>query len=234
MTEADNGFLIVASVTAEYVRAAELAGASIKDFYPEAHVTLVVPKKLCTPDLYNTFDHIICEDVPDHSRTKLWALSRTPYSNLTVYLDADMQCVHEDITTIWDEMPDTSDILITRIRGYNGKIHKWANGEMIHHGGFFMYRNTPPVIDFMDRWDKDYVKQRSEPWPYSDSEHPVALQQWDQFTFWKMLNIDKSPVRVKFFEDDARWNFVNGYFLNENVKPIIFYHHTIPTRVERN
>ena len=231
MINVDNGFLIVASVTSEYVRAAELAGASIKDYYPEAHVTLVIPKSLCTPNLYNTFDHIICEDVPDNIRTKLWALDKTPYTNLTVYIDADMQCVHEDVATIWEEMPDDVDILITKIRGYNGKIHKWAKGEMVHHGGFFMYRTNPHTMEFMNRWNLDYIKQRKDPWPHAEEDHPITLRQWDQYTLWKLINIDNMGVKVEFFKDDARWNFVNGYFLNENTKPIVFYHHTLPSRV---
>ena len=226
-----NGFLIVASVEAEYVSSANYCAASIKDFYPDAHVTLFVPKKLEQHADRTAFDLVISEDVPDHTRTKLYALSRTPYTNLTVYVDADMECWHEDIQTIWDQMPsDDTDILITKIRPYNGAIAKWNNGEMIYHCGFFMYRNTPNVIKFMERWWEDYKIQRSEPWPYPESLHTIKLRPWDQFTFWKLLNVDKWDIKVDVFPDDARWNFVNGYRPNENKDPIVFWHHTIPSR----
>lgn len=228
MVDVDNGFLIVASKTEHYVDGAEFAGGSIKDYYPDSHVTLVLPKHMYRKSLHNTFDHIIYEDVPDHIRTKLWALSKTPYKNLTVYVDADMECQHEDVSTIWDQIAPETDVLITKIRPYNGKIARWKNGEMIYHGGFFMYRNNPHTMEFMRRWWEDYVKQRSEPWPYTEEECPVALRPWDQFTFWKLINEDKLPLKVDIFPDDARWNFVNGYYLTETKNPIVFYHHTIP------
>lgn len=232
MSDLHNGFLIVASCFPEYVQAAEMAGASIKDYYPEAHTTLFVPKHLYHQGLDDIFDIVVTDDVPDHTRTKLWALSRTPYSNLTVYVDADMECTHEDVSKIWDEMPDDTDLLITKIRPYNGKIAKWANGEMIYHGGFFMYRNNPQTMDLMSRWWTDYEKQRSEPWPWGNT-HPISLRPWDQFTLWKLLNLDKLPVKVGVFKDDARWNFVNGYMLTETKSPIVFYHHTVPMMRER-
>lgn len=230
--ELRNGFLLVASQEKEYLDSANFAANTIKDHYPEAHITLFT-----TPDLERfadrtAFDIVIFEDVPSHVRTKLYALSKTPYSNLTVYVDADMECMHEDVSKIWDEMPEDCDILITRIRPYNGKISKWNNGEMIYHGGFFMYRTNPQTIHFMEKWWQDYYKQRHDPWPYAEDEHPISLRPWDQFTFWKLMNIDKLPVNVQVFKDDARWNFVNGYFPKETKSPIVFWHHTIPSKHE--
>lgn len=228
----DNGFLLVASRSEDYVQSANFAAGSIKDYYPDAHITFFVPEKYRHLVDESVFDIVISEDVPDHIRTKLYALSRTPYSNLTVYVDADMECTHEDVQNIWSEMPEDCDILITKIRPYNGKISKWSTGEMIYHGGFFMYRNNPQTMEFMEKWWTDYVIQRAEPWPYPESEIPISLRPWDQFTFWKLLHIDKLKVNVQVFNDDARWNFVNGYYLTENKGPIVFYHHTIPSRRE--
>jgi hypothetical protein len=225
-----NGFLVVASKSSEYVQSANYCGHSIKDNYPDAHVTLFVSKEVADGVDHSAFDIVITEDVPNHVRAKLYALSKTPYSELTVYVDADMECMHTDVQNIWNEIQPEQDILITRIRPYNGKIAKWKTGEMIHHGGFFMYRSNPQTLKFMERWWNDYALQRSQPWPYNEEEVPIALQPWDQFTFWKLLNIDKVDINVGFFKDDARWNFVNGYKLNENKDPIVFYHHTIPSR----
>ena len=228
-----NGFLIVASVTREYIQSANYAAASIKDFYPEAHITLFVSPPLLQFVDKDAFDIIISENVPDHIRTKLYALSRTPYTNLTVYVDADMECMHEDVQNIWSEMPYDCDILITHIRPYNGKPNKWVGppaGEMIHHGGFFMYRSNQPTLHFMREWWKDYELQRSVPWPYDEKHIPISMRAWDQFTFWKLINVDKLPINVQRFKDDARWNFVNGYRLNETKNPIVFYHHTIPSK----
>jgi len=141
-----------------------------------------------------------------------------------------MECMHEDVSTIWNEIEEHHDMLITKIRPYNGKISKWKNGEFTMHGGFFMYRNKPNVIEFMRRWYEDYVKQRAEPWPYDEAEYPKNLQPWDQFTLWKLINVDKMPITVNFFKDDARWNFVNGYYRSETNSAIIFWHHTVPSK----
>jgi len=225
-----NGFLIVASVTEEYVKAANYCGNTIRDNYPEAHITLFVPKTLRYMVDESAFDLIISDDVPNNTRTKLYALGKTPYTNLTVYVDADMECMHEDVSTIWEQIEEDQDLLITKIRPYNGKISKWKNGELTLHGGFFIYRNVPHVIDFMCKWYMDYIKQVSEPWPYDEYEYPRGLQQWDQFTLWKLLNIDKKPINIGIFKDDARWNFVHGYRKSETKNPIIFYHHTIPSK----
>lgn len=235
MTDLRNGFLIVASVREEYVKIANFAANSIKDNYPEAHVTLFIPPKLLQYAEQDAFDLIVSENVPDHVRTKLYALSHTPYTNLTVYVDADMECVHTDVQSIWNEMPSECDILITNIRPYNGKLEHWPGppaGRMVYHGGFFMYRSNAHTLDFMKKWWVDYEKQRAEPWPYLEKHIPAELGQWDQFTFWKLLNIDMMPVNVQVFKDDARWNFVNGYRLNENKAPIVFYHHTVPFRAD--
>ncbi len=228
-----NGFLLVASNEAEYVKAANYSAHSIKDFYPDANITLFVPEKYKEHVDFSAFDNVIMENVPDHIRTKLYALSRTPYTELTVYVDADMECMHEDVQNIWNEMPNDCDILITKIRPYNGKISKWKTGEMVYHGGFFMYRSNKHTLEFMSRWWEDYVTQRADPWPYNEEDIPISLRPWDQFTFWKLMHIDKMPINVQVFKDDARWNFVNGYFLTENKDPIVFYHHTVPHKREQ-
>ena len=237
MADIRNGFLIVASQDPGYVVGANFLAASIKDYYPDSHVTLFVTPNLRDRVDDDVYDSIISENVPSHIRTKLYALSRTPYTEMTCYVDADMECMHEDVQNIWNEMPDDCDILITKIRPYNGKEDKWPGGltipagRMTYHGGFFLYRTNEHTKQFMERWWQDYVKQRAEPWPYDENEIPKSFGQWDQFTFWKLMNEDKLPVNVQVFKDDARWNFVNGYYLSETSNPIVFYHHTLPHRV---
>jgi hypothetical protein len=139
--------------------------------------------------------------------------------------------MHTDVQNIWDEIPEECDILITKIRPYNGKMHKWSTGEMVYHGGFFLYRSNERTLNFMERWWQDYRKQRIDPWPYPENVIPEAFAQWDQFTLWKLMNEDKLPINVQVFDDDGRWNFVNGYRSYEAKNPIVFYHHTLPHRV---
>ncbi len=233
-----NGFLIVASQTKEYLDSANYLANSIKDYYPEAHITLYTTPALEMHADRSAFDTVMFEEVPSHVRTKLYALSKTPYTELTVYVDADMECMHADVSKVWEEMPEDCDILITKIRPYNGKEDRWPGGNtipkgrMIYHGGFFMYRSNPQTLEFMRRWWVDYKVQRSDTWPYLEEECGKSFAQWDQFTFWKLMNIDKLDVNVQVFNDDARWNFVNGYFPKETKNPIVFWHHTIPSKHE--
>jgi hypothetical protein len=63
------------------------------------------------------------------------------------------------------------------------------------------------------------------PWPYPDDE---SLRPWDQYTFWRLMRMDKyKNISVNFFKDDARWNFVNNYKSDEAKGEIIVYHHTL-------
>lgn len=228
MEQQSKGFLFVASKHKEYVNSARLGSESIKDYWPEAHTTLVVPESLYDPSLENSFDLVISgPEVPDHHRTKLWALTRTPY-DVTAYVDADMECQHEDVCKIFDTFPDEdADLMITKIRAYNGKIASWPKGEMIYHGGFFVYKRKPHVVQFMQRWWDRYLEQTEQPWMLDTTEWPIKLRPWDQFAFWWLMNVENMPLDVRIIEDDARWNFVNGYREDENKDPIIFYHHTL-------
>ena len=133
------------------------SATSLKDYWPEAHATLYIPTEWYDPSLEDIFDNVVT-GAPDHKRAKLWALDKSPY-DLTVYLDADVEIVHEDISLIFDQMTDTADIMLTKIRGYNGKISVFPGGELVDHCGMFMYRNTDKVKEFMNQWWELYQKQ---------------------------------------------------------------------------
>lgn len=75
MADLRNGFLIVASNDPGYVVGANFLAASIKDYYPEAHITMFVTPQLRSQVDDDVFDMVISENVPSHIRTKLYALS---------------------------------------------------------------------------------------------------------------------------------------------------------------
>ena len=221
-TKPNNGFLIVATNDIKYLKSAIFLADSIKDFYPESHITLFTEADWVRDVPYELFDAVHYNDFYHH-RTKLYALSQTPY-DLTCYLDADMFVEHEDICSVFGLMEDDKDIMMTNIRPYNGKITKFEGGELTHHCGMFFYRKNAKTINFMKEWWDLYQKQMSGEWQWDTNLYSEKLRPWDQWTFWWLNNKTNHRIRVGIFEDDARWNFVTGYKSDECKGPIVLRH----------
>ena len=222
----NNGFIYVASVHKQFLQGAIYSAISLKDNYPEAHITLYTIKEWITDDLYDVFDNIVYVGVPNHKRTKLWALSRTPYDN-TVYLDADTEIQHEDISLIFDQYKNDADIMITKIRGYGTKISEFPGGSLTDHCGMFLYKKNNKTIRFMKEWYDLYLKQDTFEWTWDTDLYPELLRPWDQWTYWWLQNKTDYKIKREFLDDDVRWNFVRTYKRDETDKPIVVYHHTI-------
>lgn len=224
----NNGFLYVASVRKGYYRAARNSAMSLRDYYPDAKITFFTHEEWVQPDDYEIFDTVITENVPRDKRAKLWALDQTPY-DLTVYMDCDTEVEHEDITKIFDQIPDDVDVLFTANRPYNAKITKLSETEeMTEHCGLFLYRNNERTLKLMRAWYDEYWEQNKPDW---DRKHyPQEAIEWDTFTMWRLLNLFDFGVKTaRFPAPDARWNFVSGYREDElQGQPIVIYHYTIP------
>jgi hypothetical protein len=224
----DNGFIIVASKSIRFYKAAIECAESVKLFWPEAHITVYTDdESWIQPSDWNHADYIVHWEVPKHIRAKLWALGQTPYKGKTCYLDADMVCQDEAVADVFDQLPDDLDLLFTKIRPYNAALTKLSNTEeMTMHCGMFIYRNNPKTIRLMDSWWGEYVKQQDETIPIGD--YPKAARKWDTFTMWKLLTYSDHGVR--WGEDlHVKWNFINGHNPEElEDEDIVFYHYTIP------
>ena len=225
MIKDNNGFIIVASRRKPFLTSAKFCGESLKDYWPESNVTLFTQDEWITDDLYDVFDNVV-GGAPDHQRAKLWALSKTPY-NLTVYLDADMEVASPEINTIFDQMTNTADIMITRIREYSGVLVHFPGGKLEDHCGMFMYNNKPHTIEFMKQWWELYKKQKTKEWKWDTKLYPETLRPWDQWTYWWLMNKTDYAIKREYFKEDARWNFVNNYRHSEVDKEVIIHHHTI-------
>ncbi len=230
----DNGFVIVASKHQRFYKAAVDCAESVKLFWPEAHITIFVDhEEWIKPTDYNHADHIVHWEVPNHIRAKLWSLGQTPYKGITCYLDADMTCQHEDVENIFEQLPEDLDLLFTKIRPYNAKVTKLSNTEeMTMHCGMFLYRNKPKVIELMNSWYGEYLKQnerKDSSWVNDIGDYPDDVRKWDTFTMWKLLTYSDHGV----FWDESlhiRWNFINGHSYDElEDEEIVFWHYTIPS-----
>lgn len=235
-----NGYLVVASRTKSFYLSALNLIESIKDYHPEAHCTLVVDEHLSDERIHTTPDHYIFTETPDDYRGKLWGMWKTPYQK-TMYLDADMECQHEDIATCFDALGD-HDMMFTALdeqRDDAFKSRHFPAGSYDYNGGVCLYNSSnPDVLSFMERWWKLYTMQfRDEWWPtdpetgkwdlvnYGDREW---MKYWDQFTLWYLLNKESkwSGISVGIFEDDIRWNHYTNFhsYQIRSKGPIVLMH----------
>ncbi len=219
-----NGFIIVASLNKAYYETAHFLIVSILDHMPEANICLFAHREWTEGDK-RCDDLLYVKDCPRHVRSKLWALSRSPFDT-TVYLDCDTWVQHEDVSKMFDLKGN--DMMFTNIRPYAGKIAKFVGGEMILHGGVFAY-DTKRCKKFLEDWWEYYWKQRRDEW-WPEGCHPKKkLVSWDQFTLWWLLeNEYKDQIKVGIYEDDARFNFVYIYKEDECEGEIVVWHYTIP------
>lgn len=219
LTTQNDGYILVASDKHAFYQMACYCAETLKDYYPDANVTLFTHAEW-VDSAADVFDNVIT-GIPNHKRAKLWALSQSPYDR-TMYLDADCSIHHEDISTVFDTLGD-DDIKVMKVRPYAAAASKFPAGELIHHMGVFAYK-TDTTRDFMDAWYNQYLAQQKE-WDLDPDLYPIRLlRPWDIFTFWRLINIDKWDIKVGIWEDDARWNFHGLRESELNGKPMIVFH----------
>lgn len=216
------GFIYGVGANSVFLSAAKMSASSLRDYYPDVNITLCAPPHMVDEECASIFDNIISHEyVPDSKRTKLWALSKTPY-DLTMYLDADTMCMSEEIQTCWDQLGD-NDIIFTRIRSYNSNPSGYLEDpEYKYHGGVFLYNRKciPLMASWWDLWEQGQAK-----WDY---DFPQRMRHWDQFYLFYLLTHTKHDLKIGFFKDDARWNYVTGYLVSElQGKPEIIRHYTL-------
>lgn len=216
MMEKSKGFLIVASKRRSfYVFALNLID-SIRDYYEDADITLVTEERFIDSRAEELADNIIhCND---HYRAKLWGMAQSPY-DITMYIDADMQCEHEDIIKIWDEMKD-HDVVFSALKKERDYIYAEYHFETPDVGvqvfdlcgGVCLYDMSKPIVrEFMEDWWELTRKQMAKEW--WPEGYPTSLQQWDQFSLWWLTKRDPKykDLKIGIFDDDMRWNYYNAW-----------------------
>jgi len=219
MTTPSKGFVIVASRNQNFYTYAVNLIESIKDFYPEAKICLVTEERF-VDDRADEADQIIFCD--NHYRAKLWGMSQSPY-DVTMYVDADMDCEHEDIMKVWDELgdrdlvfheltPERSKYYAIREFKYEGRTEQFTLC-----GGVCLYRSGNPLVrEFMEEWFELFNKQYNNMWQptgFEKEQFDKDLKHFDQTTLWYMTEkMDKyKDLKIGFFHDDIRWNYFTQY-----------------------
>jgi len=233
------GFLVVASKTNFYYISAINLIDSIKEYYPEAKVTLVVEKKLMDSAAEISDNIIYCDD---HKRAKIYGMAKSPYDQ-TFYIDADCEIVHEDISKVFD-LFDNNDILFTALpeeRSYCYSELHWPAGHFTYCGGVCLYDTTNDLVrQFMVDWYELTVDQYAGKWwptkpngSWDEDNYPRSLARWDQFSLWWLINKEPKYSSLKFGrldgDEDARWNRFSLYRENHCSKPPVVWHHSAAT-----
>lgn len=209
------GYLVVGSKKHQFYKFAINLAESIKDYNPEAKVCLVTEERFLDGREKIADDLLLCGS---GIREKLWGMANSPY-DLTFYIDADAEVIHEDIAKVWDELGD-NDMVFTGLpedRWYIFKDTEFPGGTFTLCGAVCLYDSSNPlVMEFMQDWYDYYLKQQNETWwPLNEQGefdydlYPEQLGCWDQFTLWWLTEkVDKyKELKVGIFEDDLKWNY---------------------------
>jgi len=244
MSEPTKGFVIVASTKKFFYLSAINLIESIKDYYPEAKCCLVTEEHFLDDRGRRVADDILFCD--NHTRAKLWGMARSPY-DLTFYIDADTECEHEDIATIFDKF-DGHDVMFT---GLVDKARHYCYAEVFFDGarkpdgtpggfelcgGVCLYDMRNPLVqEFMHDWYDLTVEQYARRWwPTKEDgtedleNYPASFKRWDQFSLWWLTNREPKykDLKVGILDDDARWNYYSKYkdHLKHNREPVVIRH----------
>ena len=209
-----NGYIYVASKNSIYYGYAVLACRSLKQAHPEAHVTLFTHSDFVTKESA-IFDNVIT-NIPVHERAKMWAMARTPY-DVTVYIDVDSQVEHTDVSKLFDLLED-NDYLHTQNPPYTVSNFDFAYIDKDKtivppvNGSFLVYRKSPLMVEMLETWFSEYLKQRSIPWNY-DFASP-HWQQFDMFTIWRLLFCQQDIHPAAYDSNFEKFRSLKGKLLN--------------------
>lgn len=234
MSEKSRGYVLVASNKINFYRYAINLAESILDYYEDAKITLFCEPWMFEEQHRELFDNV--EWCSNHYRAKLEGMARSPY-DLTMYLDVDMECEHEDVQFCFDELERREeDILFSELtddREYVYAERQFDTPEgrtkFTLCGGVALYDMTKPIVrEFMKDWDqltKDQMDGHWWPDGYIDS-----LKSWDQFSLWWLTEREDKYKDLKYgiLEDDLRWNYYNAFnwAVTKPTGPVVIRHYS--------
>ena len=227
------GFVFVATKFESFLKAGYFLAETILDYMPDAKITLFTEKLFLEDEnlktLFTPFDKIL-PTPGSTNREKMWGMANSPY-DITMYLDVDMEVVHEDICTVFDQIQNYDMRFVNLTKEGARHFAEWSWGEntldngytgsnpqhLTHCGGVCLYNNTNPLVkQFMIDWYSVYLKQRAAiELPIEIQEVPKSFWIWDQLTLWWLLwhSPKYKELKWKFFEENYRWNYYSSFGL---------------------
>lgn len=242
------GYVTVATKEKSFLSSAINLCESILDFDINAKVTLFTDQEFFDTENLSMFDKVIVPPKDPYinvkngagPREKMWGMANTPY-DLTLYLDADIEIIHEDILSVFDRLEDNYDMVWVELKRETAghfAMWDWGNGDLdhlTHCGGVCLYRASNPLVrEFMLDWYNIHMDMRSGiDLPEECKSVPKAFWKWDQLTAWWLIwhSSKYKEIKWKFFEDNYRWNYYSSFGFNFDgthnygvVDPVVVHH----------
>ena len=241
----NRGYVIVATQKHPFVVSAKNVCEGILDYDENAKITLFTDQVFVDTIDLSMFDKVIVppEDpgaTPEAGpREKMWGMANSPYDE-TLYLDADMEIIHEDIINVFDRLED-NDMVFVELRRetkHHFAMWDWGPGDidhLTHCGGICLYKSSNPLVrEFMMDWYNMHLKIREGKDLPDECKHvPAEYHKWDQLTLWWLIwHSEKyKGLKWKFFEDNYRWNYYSSFGFNLDgthnygvIDPVIVHH----------
>ena len=240
------GYITVATKKISFLRSAINLCEGILDYDENAKVTLFTDQNFVDTEDLSMFDKVIVSpedpdrNAPAGPREKMWGMANTPY-DYTLYLDSDIEIIHEDIISVFDRLEDDYDMCWVELKKETARhfaMWDWGNGDidhLTHCGGVCLYRASNPLVrEFMTDWYNIHMDMRnSVNLPKEVKDIPREFHMWDQLTAWWLIwHSEKyQKLKWKFFDDGYRWNYYSSFGFNSDgsanygvVNPVILHH----------
>lgn len=232
------GFLTVATKRKQFLMGADNLKESLLDHYPEAKITLFTEQHFIDDpecqQYFRDFDQVL-PTLSNTNREKMWGMANSPY-DLTFYMDADIEIIHEDISNVFDHLEDGKyDMAYVNLTKEGAKhFAEWEWGpnlyddgwkgvpdHLSHCGGVALYDTRNPLInEFMMDWYNLYLTQRIGKWTPKEFDNIKVgnFRQWDQLTLWWLIyhSPKYKSLKWKFFDDNYRWNYFTSFGFNKD------------------
>jgi len=229
-------FVTVATKRKTFLIGADNLKESLLDHYSDAKITLFTEQQFIDdPDCqkyFRDFDQVL-PTFSNTNREKMWGMASSPY-DLTFYMDADIEIVHDDVINVFDHLEDGKyDMAYVNLTKEGAKhFAEWNWGpnlyddgwrgvpdHLAHCGGVALYDMRNPLIkDFMMDWYELFLKQQNGHWnpPEFDYIRKGNFRQWDQLTLWWLVyhSPKYKSLKWKFFDDNYRWNYFTSFGFN--------------------
>jgi len=230
------GYVTVATKRTQFLIGAQNLAESLLDHDEDANITLFTEQQFIDDpkcqQYFSSFEKVIATP-SNTNREKMWGMANSPY-DLTFYLDADIEIVHDDISNVFDLLDghDMAYVNLTKEGARHFAEWNWGPNlyddgwtgvpdHLAHCGGVALYDMRNPLVkEFMYDWYELFLKQRVGQWDPIEFKYIQKgnFRQWDQLTLWWLIyhSPKYKSLKWKFFDENYRWNYFTSFGFNKD------------------
>jgi hypothetical protein len=226
------GILYVATKQERYIEEAFISADSVKQRYPDLHVTLFtdqVDHQLCGA---GRFDIVLAapstkgieSEWSDGQLRRLLCLRNTPYQ-YTLHLDTDTQVVTNELMSLFD-MLDGIDVAMVET-AIDDSACRVLYGRPMFNAGLVLYRRNQLTWDWLAEWaslsERNFRWASKRPLPrfsmlrhITDEETRRTLLGMDQISLVEILSPEVNKFGLKLKTLDSSWNYRGSRLAEKN------------------